>query len=108
MFAAAPTYKVVEQDQDRRRDTLGLRLRGSREPSTVCFARNADRSDRHQHRKVVGTITETNGVHGIAIADDLGRGFISDGGDNDVTVFDLKTLRSSQGQDRPESGFDYL
>ena len=31
-------------------------------------------------------------MHGIAIASDLGRGFISDGGDNDVTVFDLKTL----------------
>ncbi|HLH41986.1 MAG TPA: YncE family protein [Bryobacteraceae bacterium] len=42
--------------------------------------------------KVVGTIPGTNGVHGIAIADDLGRGFISDGRDNDVTVFDLKTL----------------
>jgi YVTN family beta-propeller protein len=34
----------------------------------------------------------TTGVHGIAIADDLGIGFTSDGGDNDVTVFDLKTL----------------
>jgi YVTN family beta-propeller protein len=34
----------------------------------------------------------TNGVHGIAIANDLNRGFISDGRDNDVTVFDLKTL----------------
>jgi len=42
--------------------------------------------------KVVGTITGTTGVHGVAIAPDLGRGFISDGGDNDVTVFDLKTL----------------
>src|SRR5258707_9455115 len=43
--------------------------------------------------KLVGTIMGTNGVHGIAIAQDLGRGFISDGGDNDVTVFDLKTLK---------------
>jgi YVTN family beta-propeller protein len=41
--------------------------------------------------KLIATITETNGVHGIAIAGDLGKGFISDGGDNDVTVFDLKT-----------------
>ena len=41
---------------------------------------------------MVGTIPGTNGVHGIAIADDLGRGFTSDGSDNDVTVFDLKTL----------------
>jgi len=42
--------------------------------------------------KVVGTIPDTKGVHGIAVAADLGRGFTSDGGDNDVTVFDLKTL----------------
>src|SRR5437764_8138357 len=43
--------------------------------------------------KVVGTIPETNGVHGIAVANDLGRGFTSDGMDNDVTIFDLKTLK---------------
>ena len=42
--------------------------------------------------KVVGTIMGTGGVHGIAIADDLNRGFTSDGTDNDVTIFDLKTL----------------
>jgi DNA-binding beta-propeller fold protein YncE len=42
--------------------------------------------------KVVGTIAGTNGVHGIAIAADLGKGFTSDGADNDVSVFDLKTL----------------
>src|SRR5215831_15109576 len=41
---------------------------------------------------IVGTIMGTNGVHGIAIAGDLGKGFVSDGGDNDVTVFDVKTL----------------
>jgi YVTN family beta-propeller protein len=32
-------------------------------------------------------------VHGIAVANDLGRGYTSDGTDNDVTVFDLKTLK---------------
>ncbi len=41
---------------------------------------------------LVGKIPNTNGVHGIAIADDLGRGFISDGRDNQVTIFDLKSL----------------
>jgi YVTN family beta-propeller protein len=44
-------------------------------------------------QKVVGTIAGTNGVHGIAIAADLGKGFTSDGADNDVSVFDLKTLK---------------
>src|SRR5947209_18257686 len=43
------------------------------------------------HAKV-GKIPNTNGVHGIAIADDLNRGFVSDGRDNQVTIFDLKTL----------------
>ena len=43
--------------------------------------------------KVVGMIPDTNGVHGIAVANDLGRGFTSDGMDNDVTIFDLKTLK---------------
>jgi YVTN family beta-propeller protein len=43
--------------------------------------------------KLVGTIPGTNGVHGVAIANDLGKGFTSDGGDNDVSVFDLKTLK---------------
>ncbi|MDQ6788439.1 MAG: YncE family protein [Acidobacteriota bacterium] len=42
--------------------------------------------------KVVGEIPNTNGVHGIAVAENLGRGFISDGRDNAVTIFDLKTL----------------
>jgi hypothetical protein len=43
---------------------------------------------------VVGTIPDTQGVHGIAIASELGRGFTSNGRSNDVTIFDLKTLKS--------------
>ncbi len=43
---------------------------------------------------VIGKIPNTNGVHGIAIADDLGRGFISDGRDNRVTIFDTKDLHT--------------
>jgi DNA-binding beta-propeller fold protein YncE len=41
---------------------------------------------------VVGDIPNTPGVHGIALAPDLGRGFTSNGRDSSVTVFDLKTL----------------
>ena len=37
-------------------------------------------------------ITDTPGVHGIALADDSGHGFISNGRASTVTVFDLKTL----------------
>jgi hypothetical protein len=42
---------------------------------------------------VVGDIPDTQGVHGIAVASDLGRGFTSNGRGNDVTIFDLKTLK---------------
>ena len=44
--------------------------------------------------KVVGEIPNTNGVHGIAFAEKLNRGFISNGRDNSVTIFDLKTLKT--------------
>jgi len=43
--------------------------------------------------KIAGEIPHTDGVHGIAIAPDLGRGFTSNGKSNSVTVFDLKTLQ---------------
>lgn len=43
---------------------------------------------------IVGDIPDTKGVHGIAIASDLGRGFTSNGASNDVTIFDLKTLKT--------------
>lgn len=42
--------------------------------------------------KTVGTIPDTKGVHGTAIAPDAGKGFTSNGKDTSVTVFDLKTL----------------
>lgn len=43
--------------------------------------------------KVVGDIPDTPGVHGIAVAADLGKGFISNGRGGNVTMFDLKTLK---------------
>jgi DNA-binding beta-propeller fold protein YncE len=43
---------------------------------------------------VVGEIPDTQGVHGIAVASGLGRGFTSNGRAGTVTVFDLKTLKS--------------
>ncbi len=41
----------------------------------------------------VGNIPKTPGVHGIAVAPELGRGFVSNGQVSTVTIFDLKTLR---------------
>ncbi|MCX6258009.1 MAG: YncE family protein [Bacteroidia bacterium] len=42
--------------------------------------------------KVLGFIPDTKGVHGIALARDLDKGFISNGRDTSVTVIDLKKL----------------
>ncbi len=43
--------------------------------------------------QVVGDIPDTQGVHGIALAPEFGRGFTSNGRTNTVTIFDLKTLK---------------
>src|SRR6266702_4516700 len=92
-FAAAPTYKVVSKIKVgggvrwdyAYLDSNDHRLYVSHGTQTEVIDTASD--------KLIGTIPGTNGVHGIAIAADLGRGFTSDGGDNDVTVFDPKTLK---------------
>jgi YVTN family beta-propeller protein len=43
--------------------------------------------------KVVGDIPDTPGVHGIALAPELNKGFVSNGRGNNVTIFDMKTLK---------------
>src|SRR5579863_6569672 len=43
--------------------------------------------------KPVGDIPDTPGVHGIALAPDLGRGFISNGREGTMSIFDLSTLK---------------
>jgi YVTN family beta-propeller protein len=42
--------------------------------------------------KVTADIPDLSGIHGVTLAPALNRGFISNGGDNSVTIFDLKTL----------------
>jgi len=41
----------------------------------------------------VGDIPDTQGVHGIALAPELGRGFTSNGREGTVTIFDIQTLK---------------
>ncbi len=41
---------------------------------------------------LAGTIADTPGVHGIALAGDAGRGYISAGRSGTIVVFDLKSL----------------
>jgi YVTN family beta-propeller protein len=52
--------------------------------------------------KILGTIADTNGVHGIALAKNLHRGFTSNGKADSVTVFDLDTLKTIK--EAPVSG----
>jgi len=42
--------------------------------------------------KIVGQIADTPGVHGVALAPELHRGFTSNGGDKSVTMFDTDKL----------------
>jgi DNA-binding beta-propeller fold protein YncE len=44
--------------------------------------------------EIVGKIENTPGVHGIAAASELGRGFVSNGQSSTVTIFDLRTLKA--------------
>jgi DNA-binding beta-propeller fold protein YncE len=67
-------------------DTTSRRLFISR--ATHVMAIDADSG------KSLGDIPDTPGVHGIALAPDLGRGFISNGREGTVTIFDLKSLKS--------------
>lgn len=43
---------------------------------------------------IVGDIPDTQGVHGIAVVPEAGRGFTSNGRANTVTIFDLKSLKT--------------
>jgi YVTN family beta-propeller protein len=46
--------------------------------------------------KLIGSIPDTQGVHGIALAPALNRGYTSNGRANSVTAFDLDTLKVIQ------------
>ena len=43
---------------------------------------------------LIGDIPDTPGVHGIAVVEDVGKGYVSNGRAATVTVFDLKTLKA--------------
>jgi YVTN family beta-propeller protein len=91
--AAPPTYKVVgnikiggaNRTDYTYCDSANHRLYVSHGTQTEVIDTNTD--------KLVGTIPDTQGVHGIAIANDLGKGYTSNGTTNNVTVFDIATLK---------------
>ncbi len=57
---------------------------------------------------VVGSIMNTQGVHGIAIANGMRRGFTSNGVANSVTMFDLDSLRTLKEAQIPASNPDAI
>ncbi|MGD0281804.1 MAG: YncE family protein [Dissulfurispiraceae bacterium] len=92
-YAADPGYQVIKKLQlggDGGWDYLTVdsaarRLYISRSTHVMVVDIDTD--------KVAGDIADTPGVHGIAIAPELDRGFTSNGRSNSVTIFDLKTLK---------------
>ena len=94
MAAAAPGYHIVKAYKlggDGGWDYLTLDS-GSRQlfisRATHVMVIDADSG------KSLGDIPDTPGVHGIALAPDLGRGFTSSGREGTITIFDLKSLKS--------------
>ena len=92
-YAADPGYHVIKKLQLGGEggwdyltvDSAARRLYISRSTHVMVVDIDTD--------KVVGDIADTPGVHGIAIAPELNRGFTSNGRANTATIFDLKTLK---------------
>ena len=93
-FPGASGYRVLK--------TLALGGEGGWDYLTVDSAARRVYLSRSKHvlvldadtGAVTGDIPDTPGVHGIALAPDLSRGFTSNGRINSVTLFDLKTLKT--------------
>ena len=66
-------------------DSAGRRLYASHASKVVVIDIDKD--------AVAGEITNTPGVHGLAPAADLGRGFVSCGRENKAAIVDLKTMQ---------------
>ncbi|MBF0505871.1 MAG: YncE family protein [Nitrospirae bacterium] len=92
-YAADPGYHVIKKLQLGGEggwdyltvDSAARRLYISRSTHVMVVDIDTD--------KVAGDIADTQGVHGIAIAPELNRGFTSNGRANTATIFDLKTLK---------------
>src|SRR5208283_5339151 len=66
-------------------DTVARRLYIARSTEVLIVDPDAGRA--------IGRIPDTPGVHGIALARELGTGYTSNGRDGTITVFDMATLR---------------
>jgi DNA-binding beta-propeller fold protein YncE len=76
-------------------DSVGQRLYVSHATKVVVIDLAKD--------QVIGEVTNTPGVHGFAIAPELGRGFSSNGRENKVSIVDLHTLQTLSKVDTGEN-----
>jgi len=91
-YAQAPGYHVTRK--------LAVGGEGGWDYITVDTASNRLFLSRGTHAmvidltkdSVIGDIPNTLGIHGVAVAPELNRGFTSNGRDSSVTIFDYKTL----------------
>lgn len=98
VFAAIPAFA-----QKQYKVATTVKLGGEGGWDYLCYDKDAHRLfiTRGSHVMVVDTntlkvtrdIPDLSGIHGVALSPELARGFISNGGDNSVTIFDLKTLK---------------
>jgi DNA-binding beta-propeller fold protein YncE len=93
LLAAAPAYHAAETlrlSGDVRWDYLSVDA-----ASHHLFLTRGDHVDVFDTitKHVMGVIPDTHGVHGVAAAPELNRGFTSNGMDSTVTVFALDTLK---------------
>ncbi|HEV8512978.1 MAG TPA: YncE family protein, partial [Cyclobacteriaceae bacterium] len=94
-FAEAqnPNYKLLKKislDGDGKWDYL--KMDGERERLFVSHQDRVHVIDLKTD-KAIGEIKDLKGVHGIALAKDLEKGYISNGTDNSITVFDYNTFK---------------
>ncbi|HVI08002.1 MAG TPA: YncE family protein, partial [Candidatus Binatia bacterium] len=95
LAASAPGYKVIktyklggEGGWDYlTADSAARRLYISRATHVIVLDMDSGQA--------VGDIGDTPGVHGVAVAPELGRGFTSNGRESTVSIFDLKTLATT-------------
>lgn len=90
---SAMEYKVV--DKIKLEGDLGWDYIAVDDSTNRLYVSHGDRVqvvDLANGNKLLATITGLNGVHGIAVADEFNKGFISSGKDSSVLVFDLKTF----------------
>ncbi|GAB4038425.1 YncE family protein [Spirosoma gilvum] len=94
---ATPTYAFIEKISlptgDGKWDYL--KMDGERERLFVSHFDRVHVIDLNTNKQI-GEITGLKGVHGIGLAKDLAKGYITNGTDNTITVFDYNTFKVLQ------------